>query len=105
MLSDAINTINDNSSATDTVFNLITIILMVFYGIFMFISVASAALVFIGHLKNMYKVRYCFNVFFCVLGILTFIGFLITIVLCVLSIMMMEGCDAGNKYLNDPTYL
>lgn len=72
---------------------------MVFYGLFMFIAVAGAALSFIGYLKNMYKVRLCLNAFWCILGLLTFIGFLICIVLGIMTIMMMESCDAGDKAL------
>lgn len=70
----------------------------------MFIAVAGAALAFIGHIKNMYKVRVCLHFFWCILGLLTFLGFILTLILGILTIVMMDGCDAGNKFLNDPTY-
>ncbi|KAL4487144.1 hypothetical protein ABPG72_001596 [Tetrahymena utriculariae] len=104
MISDSVNSIKKNTQITDTIFQLVTIFLMIFYGIFMFIAVAGAALAFLGHVKNMYKVRACLHFFWCLLGLLTFLGFLLTLILGILTILMMDTCDAANKYLNDPTY-
>ncbi|KAL4436320.1 hypothetical protein ABPG74_015911 [Tetrahymena malaccensis] len=104
MISDSVNSIKKNTEITDTIFQLVTIFLMIFYGIFMFIAVAGAALAFIGHFKSMYKVRACLHFFWCILGLLTFLGFFLTLILGILTIVMMDSCDAGNKYLNDPTY-
>ncbi|KAL4436321.1 hypothetical protein ABPG74_015912 [Tetrahymena malaccensis] len=100
-----INQIDDNTSMTDQVFNLITIFLMAFYGVFIFIAVVGSILSFVGYIKHMLKVRYCLNIFWCILGLLTFLGFLLCIILGVLTIGFMEGCNTTDKVFNDKDYL
>ncbi|EAR84789.1 transmembrane protein, putative (macronuclear) [Tetrahymena thermophila SB210] len=100
-----INQIDDNSQLTDQVFNLITIFLMAFYGVFIFIAVVGSILSFVGYIKHMLKVRYCLNIFWCLLGLLTFIGFLLCVILGILTIVLMEGCNTTDKIFNDKTYL
>ncbi|KAL4487145.1 hypothetical protein ABPG72_001597 [Tetrahymena utriculariae] len=100
-----INQVDDSTNMTDQVFNLITIFLMVFYGVFIFIAVVGSILSFVGYIKNMLKVRYCLNLFWCILGLLTFIGFLLCLILGLLTIAFMEGCNTTDKIFNDPDYL
>lgn len=70
-----------------------TIILMVFYGVFLVITVLSVTATLIGFFKRWNKARYILNPSFCILGILTMIGFLCCAVLALISIVLMEVCD------------
>jgi len=66
---------------------------MIFYGIFMVIAVVGAAASLIGYLKKWNKARFILNASWCILGLLTMLGFIICVILSLLSIVFMETCD------------
>jgi len=75
------------------------IVLQVFYGLFILISVLGIAGAFLGFFKKIYKIRYLLNVLWCLLTLLTIVGLIICLILCLSSIVLMETCDESNKIL------
>jgi hypothetical protein len=74
---------------------------MVLYGIFIFIAVVSIILSGLGYLKRIWKFRGVLHVFWTILAILTFLGFIIVVILGVLSVGTMEVCLYMDGIFND----
>ena len=89
----------------DDIFERISLALMVFYGLFIFISIVSIILVNLGYFKSIWKFKIVLHIFWVILAIITVLGFIVIAVLGILSIITMEGCIYADDVLNKPTTL